>query len=141
MKAARKLSIPQRREDVPGLAVRQIAGDLLDGILRRHQALDELLDSNRAFAALEDRDRALGRALTAVVLRRLGSLRYVLKLFLDRGTPPQAPRVETALLLGAAQIFFSTCPTTPPSIFRSGWRKPIRTPRTLPVWSMPCCGA
>ncbi|MFZ1923683.1 MAG: transcription antitermination factor NusB [Xanthobacteraceae bacterium] len=110
MKAARRLNVQQRRDDVPGLAVRQIAGDLLDGVLRRHRALDELLDSNRAFGALEDRDRALARALTAVVLRRLGSLRYVLKLFLERGTPPQAPRVETALLLGAAQILFLEVP-------------------------------
>ncbi len=110
MKAARRPHVHQRRDDVPGLAVRQTAGDLLDGVLRRHRALDELLDSNRAFAALEDRDRALARALTSVVLRRLGSLRYVLQLFLERGTPPQAPRVETALLLGAAQILFLEVP-------------------------------
>jgi 16S rRNA (cytosine967-C5)-methyltransferase len=44
------------------------------------------------------------------VLRRLGTLRHVLSLFLDRGLPRQAPRVETALLLGAAQILFLKVP-------------------------------
>jgi len=43
------------------------------------------------------------------VLRRLGTLRHLLSAFLDRG-PPQAPRVESALLLGAAQILFLDVP-------------------------------
>ncbi len=44
------------------------------------------------------------------MLRRRGTLRYVLGQFLDRGLPLQAPRVETALLLGAAQILFLDVP-------------------------------
>jgi 16S rRNA (cytosine967-C5)-methyltransferase len=99
-----------RVTDVPGLAVRRVAGDLLDGVLRRHRALDEALDSNREFAALEDRDRALARAIASTVLRRLGTLRHLLGLLMERGTPPQAPRVETALLVGAAQILFLDVP-------------------------------
>src|ERR1700761_7353769 len=99
-----------RASDVPGLAVRRVAGDLLDSVLRRRRALDELLDSHREFGTLDDRDRALARALASTVLRRLGSLRHLLGLFLERGTPPQAPRVETALLLGAAQILFLDVP-------------------------------
>jgi len=43
-------------------------------------------------------------------LRRLGSLRHLLGLFLDRGPPKEAPRVETALLLGAAQILLLDVP-------------------------------
>ncbi len=96
--------------DVPGLAVRRVAGDMLDGILRRRRALDELLDSTAEFATLEERDRALARALVGTVLRRLGTLRHVLWPLLERGLPPQAPRVETALLLGAAQILFLDVP-------------------------------
>ena len=61
-------------------------------------------------AALDDRDRALTRALVGAVLRRLGTLRHLFGLWLDRGPPPQAPRVETALLLGAAQILFLDVP-------------------------------
>src|SRR6202043_164041 len=61
-------------------------------------------------AALEERDRALTRAIVATVMRRLGTLRPLLGLFLERGPPPQAPRVEIALLIGAAQILFLEVP-------------------------------
>jgi 16S rRNA (cytosine967-C5)-methyltransferase len=111
MKAARKPEARSRRsDDVPGLAVRRIAADIVDGVLRRHRALDDLLENSRELAALEERDRALTRALVAMVLRRLGTLRHLLGLLLDRGPPPQAPRVETALLVGAAQILFLDVP-------------------------------
>jgi 16S rRNA (cytosine967-C5)-methyltransferase len=79
-------------------------------VLRRRRALDELLDSTTELATLEERDRALARALVGTVLRRLGTLRHLLWPLLERGLPPQAPRVETALLLGAAQILFLDVP-------------------------------
>ena len=50
------------------------------------------------------------RVLVATVLRRLGTLRHFLGLFLDRGLPAQVPRVETALLIGAAQVVFLNVP-------------------------------
>jgi 16S rRNA (cytosine967-C5)-methyltransferase len=99
-----------RATEVPGFAARRIAADIVDGVLRRHRALDELLDGTSALAALEDRDRALVRALVAVVLRRLGTLRHLLGAFLERGLPAQAPRIESALLIGAAQILFLDVP-------------------------------
>ncbi len=99
-----------RFRDAPGFAVRCLAADILESVLYRHRALDEILDSTTELATLAERDRALTRALAATVLRRLGTLRHVLGLFLDRGLPRQAPRVETALLLGAAQILFLNVP-------------------------------
>jgi 16S rRNA (cytosine967-C5)-methyltransferase len=99
--------------DTPGLAVRRIAADVVEGVLRRNRPLDELLDSGdegAALTALSDRDRALTRALVYVVLRRLGTLRHLLELFLDRGLPAKAPRLETAMLLGTAQILFLDVP-------------------------------
>jgi 16S rRNA (cytosine967-C5)-methyltransferase len=96
--------------DVPGLAVRRVAADILDGVLRRRRPLDEMLDTTRELATLEERDRALTRAIVSTVMRRLGTLRHLLGLFLDRGPPPQVPRVETALLIGAAQILFLGVP-------------------------------
>ena len=69
-----------------------------------------MLESTGELGALEERDRALARALVAMVLRRLGTLRHLLGLFLERGLPAQAPRVETALLIGAAQILFLEVP-------------------------------
>jgi 16S rRNA (cytosine967-C5)-methyltransferase len=104
------------RDDSPGLAVRRVAADIVEGVLNRHRALDEMLEGSdaraatAALAALADRDRGLTRAIVAVVLRRLGTLRYLIGSFLEEGLPAQAPRVETALLIGAAQILFLEVP-------------------------------
>ena len=108
---ARPRTSPQ--PEVPGLAARRIAADILDGVLRRRIALDEQLSGKGAhpgLPALADRDRALMRRLTATVLRRLGTLRHVLGSFLEKGFPAEAPRVETVLLLGAAQILWLDVP-------------------------------
>jgi 16S rRNA (cytosine967-C5)-methyltransferase len=99
--------------EVPGLAARRVAADLLDGVLRRHRPLDEQLDggeANPGLTALAERDRALARKLVATVLRRLGTLRHLLATALERGFPSDAPRVESILLIGAAQIFWLDVP-------------------------------
>src|SRR5258708_4683766 len=103
---------PAAAPEPPGLAARRFAADILDGVLRRHRPLDELLDvaAHPGLAALADRDRALVRHLVATVLRRLGTLRHVLGVFLDRGLPADAPRAETALLIGVAQILWLEVP-------------------------------
>jgi 16S rRNA (cytosine967-C5)-methyltransferase len=108
---ARPRTSPQ--PEVPGLAARRTAADILDGVLRRRIALDELLSGKNAhpgLPGLADRDRALTRRLTATVLRRLGTLRHLVGGFLDKGFPSDAPRVETILLLGAAQILWLEVP-------------------------------
>jgi 16S rRNA (cytosine967-C5)-methyltransferase len=94
------------------LAARRLAADILDGVLRRHRPLDELLDgtAHPELGALEERDRALVRHLSATVLRRLGTLRRLIGTFVERGLPAAAPRVETALLIGAAQILWLEVP-------------------------------
>ncbi|MDO8879099.1 MAG: MFS transporter, partial [Pseudolabrys sp.] len=76
---ARPRTSPQ--PDVPGLAARRIAVDIVDGVLRKKLALDEQLSGKGAhlgLAGLADRDRALMRRLAATVLRRLGTLRHLL---------------------------------------------------------------
>jgi 16S rRNA (cytosine967-C5)-methyltransferase len=106
---------PQRvlHAEVPGLATRRVAVDILDGVLRRHRPLDEHFEGETlhpALPALDDRDRALVRKMVAAALRRLGTLRYLLNTSLDRGVPDDAPRVETILLIGAAQILWLDVP-------------------------------
>ncbi|ETR77883.1 MFS transporter [Afipia sp. P52-10] len=99
--------------EVPGLAARRIAADIIDNVLLRRRALDDQLDGVSAHPAvktLSDRDRALMRRLAATVLRRLGTLRFILSRLLDRGTPTDSQRAETALLLGAAQILWMEVP-------------------------------
>jgi 16S rRNA (cytosine967-C5)-methyltransferase len=108
---ARPRTSPQ--PEVPGLTARRIAADILDGVLRRKIALDEQLSGKAAhlgLAGLADRDRALMRRLAATVLRRIGTLRHLLDGFLDKGFPSDAPRVETILLIGAAQILWLEVP-------------------------------
>ena len=99
--------------EVPGLAARRIATDIVDGVLRRRIALDDQLSGKTAhlgLATLPDRDRALMRRLAATVLRRLGTLRHLIGSFLDKGFPADAPRTETILLVGAAQILWLDVP-------------------------------
>jgi 16S rRNA (cytosine967-C5)-methyltransferase len=99
--------------EVPGLAARRIAADILDGVLHKHRTLDEQLDGAAAhpgLKALSDRDRALMRRLVATILRRLGTLGHVLSRLLDRGIPTDAPRAQSALLIGAAQILWMDVP-------------------------------
>ena len=99
--------------EVPGLAARRIAADILDNVLRRHRPLDGELDGPEAhpgLASVPERDRALVRKLVATVLRRLGTLRHALRQYLESGFPDDAPRAETVLLIGAAQILFLDVP-------------------------------
>jgi 16S rRNA (cytosine967-C5)-methyltransferase len=107
---------PQRfavASEVPGLAARRIAADILDGVLHRHRTLDDQLEGAGAHPALKtlsDRDRALMRRLVATILRRLGTLGHLLSRLLDRGVPTDAPRAQSALLIGAAQILWMDVP-------------------------------
>ena len=107
---------PQRfalPSEVPGLAARRIAADILDGVLHKRRTLDEQLDGGAAHPGLKtlsDRDRALMRRLVATILRRLGTLGHVLSRLLDRGIPTDAPRAQSALLIGAAQILWMEVP-------------------------------
>jgi 16S rRNA (cytosine967-C5)-methyltransferase len=107
---------PQRfatPSEVPGLAARRIAADIIDGVLHKHRALDDQLDGSAAHPGLKslaDRDRALMRRLVATILRRLGTLGHVLSRLLDRGVPTDAPRAQSALLIGAAQILWMDVP-------------------------------
>jgi 16S rRNA (cytosine967-C5)-methyltransferase len=98
---------------VPGLAARRIAADILDGVLHKRRTLDDQLDGAAAHPGLKtlsDRDRALMRRLVATILRRLGTLGHVLSRLLDRGIPTDAPRAQSALLIGAAQILWMDVP-------------------------------
>jgi 16S rRNA (cytosine967-C5)-methyltransferase len=99
--------------EVPGLAARRIAADILDGVLHKHRTLDDQLEGTGAHPGLKtlaDRDRALMRRLVATILRRLGTLGHVLSRLLDRGMPADAPRAQSALLIGAAQIIWMDVP-------------------------------
>jgi 16S rRNA (cytosine967-C5)-methyltransferase len=109
------MSRPQRVQpaEVPGLAARRIAVEILEGVLRRRHTVDDHFDGEHmhpGLAALADRDRALVRKLIGTVLRRLGTLHKLLESALTRGYPADAPRAELILLIGAAQILWLDVP-------------------------------
>src|ERR1700750_982212 len=79
-----------RHPEVPGLAARRIAADILDGVLHKRRTLDDQLEGRGAHPGLEtlsDRGRGPMRGLVATSLRRLGSFGHVLSKLLDRGIP------------------------------------------------------
>ena len=99
--------------EVPGLAARRIAADILDGVLHKSRTLDDQLEGPAAHPGLKtlaDRDRALMRRLVATILRRLGTLGHILSRLLDKGVPTDAPRAQSALLIGVAQILWMDVP-------------------------------
>lgn len=98
--------------EIAGLAVRRAAAQSLDAVLRQRRSLDQALEETgpRRMASFAERDRALTRMLVTTVLRRLGTLRHIIGGFAERGLPPGAPSVETAVLVGAAQLLFLDVP-------------------------------
>jgi 16S rRNA (cytosine967-C5)-methyltransferase len=94
----------------PGLATRRIAADIIEGVVKRKRPLDELLDAGGIDTLEDERDRALVRAIVATAVRKLGTLRHLLAGLLERGLPPNVPRVESALMVGAVQILFLDVP-------------------------------
>ena len=74
------------------------------------------------------------------MLRRLGTLRHLLGLHLERGLPADAPRVETALLIGAAQILLLDVPDHAAVDLSVRLVQADRPRRTMPGWSTRCCG-
>ena len=79
-------------------------------MLRHRRPLDEALADSDGFAALEVRDRALVRHLTATTLRRLGQIDALLAVFIERPLPGRAASALNALRLGAADILFLRTP-------------------------------
>ncbi|MCB4770737.1 16S rRNA (cytosine(967)-C(5))-methyltransferase RsmB [Ancylobacter sp. Lp-2] len=98
----------QANPALPGLAARRAAADAFDAVFVNGRPLEEALD--RLARDLDERDRALTRMIAATTLRRLGSLRAMLRAFLEKPLPEKAQRGETLLLIGAAQILFMDVP-------------------------------
>jgi 16S rRNA (cytosine967-C5)-methyltransferase len=88
-----------------GLAARAAAAGLIAGVLDRRQPLDALLDSDRAFAALEDRDRRLARAIASTALRRHGEVHALLDRLIEK-KPPRSRDFFHVLEIAVTQVLF-----------------------------------
>ena len=88
-----------------GLPARAVAVTLVAGVLDRRQSLDVLLDADRTFGALPERDRRLARAIVSTVLRRLGTIHALLDRLIEK-KPPRSRDFFHVLEVAAAQILF-----------------------------------
>ncbi|MGE4352361.1 MAG: RsmB/NOP family class I SAM-dependent RNA methyltransferase [Bdellovibrionales bacterium] len=91
------------------LSSRAIALDVLQAVLRKGQALDDVMARHPDLGKLEKRDRAFVHALVACTLRRLGQVDAAIKACLDKAHEIKAPAMDI-LRLGAAQILFLGTP-------------------------------
>ncbi len=101
------------REFQVGLPARRAAAELLDAVLQKKQALDDILGRSLEKGAmfnLPARDRGLTRAIVGASLRRKGQIDYVLNAFLERGVPEKSGTLYPILLSAAAQLIFLKTP-------------------------------
>ncbi|MDP6172862.1 MAG: transcription antitermination factor NusB [Rhodospirillales bacterium] len=89
---------------------RQLAHEVLEGIFRHNERLEECFAGHPRLAGLDRRDRALARNMLGVTLRRLGQIDAIIDHFLDRPLPRKARGARQILRLGACQILFMRTP-------------------------------
>jgi 16S rRNA (cytosine967-C5)-methyltransferase len=102
------MNTQQTRADMGtiGLVARERAHTILHEVLDRGRPLDEVLQTDKRFGGLNDRDRAFARNLVATTLRRLGQIDALIDDCLDRPLPVEAAAAKNALRLGLCQILF-----------------------------------
>ena len=89
---------------------RQVALDLIGGVLRRKRPLDDAIEDHPAMPDLSARDRAFARLLVATVLRRLGQIDTLIAECLNTPLAPRAAIIHDILRLGIAQLLFLRTP-------------------------------
>ena len=94
----------------PSLTTRSVALDLISSVLKKHRPLDETLEGHAGFTALEPRERAFARNLSATTLRRLGQIDEIIGRCMERPLPRRAVAVRDVLRLGICQLFFLNIP-------------------------------
>ncbi len=92
--------------DKPGLKARRAAISLLQGVTLDQQPLDQLLETDVEFAALEGRDRSFAHALVASSLRHGGEIKAVLGEFLKKPLPRSSGIAVDILTVAVTQLLF-----------------------------------
>ena len=99
-----------RRSAQAGLPVRRTAVNILARVLREKVPLDVALDTAQMIA-LNQRDKALARAIIATSLRRKGQVDDLLARFMDSPlSHKKSGHVYEAILSGAVQLLFMRIP-------------------------------
>ena len=90
---------------IAGVAARRAAAGLLAGVLDHGQPLDLLLDGERAYRDLDERDRRLARAIVSTALRRHGAITAILDRLITK-KPPRSRAFFNVLEIAAAQLLY-----------------------------------
>ncbi len=97
------------RQNVAGLAARDLAVRLLHDVLSRRLMLDEAFETwtERApFDSLEPRDRGLARLLTATALRYNGQIRDAQARYIEKTLPKETGRLRAILDIACGALLF-----------------------------------
>ena len=95
------------RSKTAGLPTRDVALDLLRGVLDDGRSLTDILeDATGRHSKLAMADRAFGRLIAMTTLRRLGEIDAMIGKLLQRPLPRRALEVQHILRLAAAQVAF-----------------------------------
>ena len=89
-----------------GLAVRQAALEILEGILVRKSLFEEGLAASKIARTLEPRDRAFASAIVLSVLRHKGEIDAVLVSFMPKPLPRKSGSTRLVFAIGIAQLLF-----------------------------------
>ena len=111
--AAQQAAERAEAERHPGLMARVAAALVLQDIVGKGHTLEERFSPGAVpnrLQPLDPRDQALTRCIVTAALRRLGTLRHAISGLLENGLPRQAPELEWALVVGAAQILLLDVP-------------------------------
>lgn len=92
------------------LQARKVAVVLLDQVVTRRTPLDQVLEENREFSDLPQRDRAFVRMMVATTLRRMGQVDDLIRHATERPDAPSPPLLHHILRLGVVQIMFMNVP-------------------------------
>jgi len=99
---------PDLLEELPGdgLPSRACALKILEQVLGQKKMLDSVLEREKSFLDLPQRDRAFVRMLVATVLRRRGQLDDLIARALNKGESPRPENLRWVLYIGITQILF-----------------------------------
>ena len=90
----------------PGLQARRAAISLLQGVTLDQRPLDQLLETDLEFRALEGRNRSFAHALVASSLRHGGEIKSILGKFLAKPLPRSSGMAVDILTIATAQLLF-----------------------------------
>jgi 16S rRNA (cytosine967-C5)-methyltransferase len=94
------------KDGKPGLKARRAAISLLQGVTLDQRPLDQLLETDPEFGALEGRDRSFAHALAATSLRHGGEINAILAQFLAKPLPRASGMAIDILSTAVAQVLF-----------------------------------